>query len=349
LFVSDSVRPMSAPINSFSFTLNGTQQQELIAYLKAGNFLPTPVPYSLYAARTRDCSIVVYKSGKCVVQGKGASDFVTFQMEPLILLKAELGYDEILNPEKSLPHMGVDESGKGDFFGPMVIAAAYTDETLTQGMTEIGVKDSKAISSDSRLIEIAGRLRRLLGPRRFTVIQINPTRYNQLYARIRNLNELLAWGHARSIENILEMIPDCPMAISDQFGNKSQVKKALMKRGSQIELVQRHKAESDLAVAAASILAREGFLRALHDLSIQYGMKIPKGASLAVQETADMLIKKHGPTILLQVAKCHFKTADVVLTKAGVLRAVLGPDGAVVSRPFSGRRKASSTPAANQE
>lgn len=329
---------MTTPANSFSFTLDETQQQELVAHLRSGNFLPTTVPHSIYAARTRDCSIVVYKSGKCVVQGKGAEEFVTFQLEPMILMKASHGYDEVLSPEKFSPHMGVDESGKGDFFGPMVIAAAYTDENLSRAMKEIGVRDSKAISSDSRLLDIAKQLRALLNGR-FALVTINPGKYNQLYASIKNLNRLLSWGHARAIENMLVIEPGCPLAISDQFGNPAQVKRALMQKGKGIELVQRHKAESDPAVAAASILAREGFLRGLHEYSTRYGIKLPKGASDAVQAAAVQLVKQHGPQILLEVAKCHFKTADAVLARAGSDRSVLGPTGAVVSKPFTGRRK----------
>jgi len=196
-----------------------------------------------------------------------------------------LGYEAILNPEAIAPHIGVDESGKGDFFGPLVIASAYTDESLSQAMQEMGVRDSKKITSDARMLEIARYLRKLLGDR-FSVISIGPAKYNELYTRIRSVNSLLAWGHARAIENLLEKVPACPRAVSDQFGSKEQVKRALLQKGRKIELVQRHRAESDIAVAAASILAREGFLLGLRKLGEQNGIKLPKGASNLVQDAA---------------------------------------------------------------
>ena len=129
------------------------------------------------------------------------------------------------------------------------------------------------------------------------------------------------------------------MAISDQFGSKSQVEKALMTHGRKIELIQRHKAESDPAVAAASVLARAAFLWSLKDLSKHHGQPFPKGASTAVKEHAVELARKKGPGILLEVAKCHFKTADAVLGALGQTRSALGPEGAAVSKPYGGFRR----------
>ncbi len=325
------------PRNSFTFELSEFQQAALITLLESGNYRPATVPYSIIAADGPNCRIVLYQSGKCVVQGKGAQDFVTFVLEPQVLMEVRVGYEDVLDPLAAAPHMGVDESGKGDYFGPLAIAGAYTDESLTQTMRDMGVRDSKRISSDARALEIARDLRKLLGERRYTVVLINPAKYNELYKRIRSVNALLAWAHARVIENILEKIPTCPRAISDQFGSKEQVKKALMQRGRKVELVQLHRAEADIAVAAASILAREAFLVGLRKLGDQFGVKLPKGASNAVQAAAAELVKKNGPQVLLQTAKCHFRTTDGVLTAEGHSRAELGPDGSVTSRPYTYR------------
>jgi len=319
--------------NSFTFELSETQQAALIMILEGGNFKAATVPYSIIAADGDHCRIVLYQSGKCVVQGKGAQDFVTFTLEPLVLLSAQVGYEDVLNSEALAPHIGVDESGKGDFFGPMVIASAYVDKALTEPMREIGVKDSKKITSDKRILEIAREIRKLL-VNRFTLIQISPSKYNQLYSKMRSVNAMLAWGHARAIENMLEILPDCPRAISDQFGSKEQVQRALMHRGRKIELIQQHRAESDLAVAAASILAREAFVLGIQRLGVEYGVKLPKGASDMVQVAAVELIKKHSPSVLLSTAKCHFRTTDAVLARVQQTRAVLGPEGAVVSKPY---------------
>ncbi|MDA0577855.1 MAG: ribonuclease HIII, partial [Verrucomicrobia bacterium] len=288
-------------------------------------------------ARAPDCGISLYTSGKCLIQGKGAHDFVLFVMEPTILQSAVLGYEKVLNPAATQPHMGIDESGKGDYFGPMVIASAYVDETLAETMQAMGVRDSKTITSDKKAMAMGQELRRLLGPR-FSVVKIGPLAYNRLYAKMRSVNALLAWGHARAIENLLEAIPDCPRAISDQFGDERVVKRALMQKGRGIELVQMHKAESDLAVAAASIIAREGFLRSLADMSQTYAMQIPKGASEAVRAAAVALGRKRGPAALVDAVKCHFKTTDQVLTELQSDRKALGPLGQAVSRTVTNPR-----------
>jgi len=320
---------------SFSYKLNEAQQKRLLDLLRSSNYPPFEAPYVRAGARAGDCNVALYTSGKCLVQGKEAADFVTFFLEPIVLQSVSLGYEDVLNPDAIAPHMGIDESGKGDFFGPLVIASAYVDESLAPTMREMDVKDSKNITSDSKALDMGRALRKLLG-RRFSIVKIGPEAYNRLYAKMRSVNTLLAWGHARAIENLLDALPGCPRAISDQFGSKEQVERALMKKGRRIELVQRHKAESDLAVAAASVIAREQFLRSLWEMGEKYGLKIPKGASDAVRAAAVEMVRKHGPAILLQTAKCHFKTTDTVLAAVKLDRSALGPAGAVRSRPTDG-------------
>ena len=146
------------------------------------------------------------------------------------------------------------------------------------------------------------------------------------------MNNILAWGHARAIENLLDAVPNCTRAVADQFGPKRQIEQALMKKGRSIELEQRPKAESDPAVAAASILARATFLRALDKMKDQYDQDFPKGASPKVREEAETLVKTKGPEVLLETAKCHFRTTDQVLAAAGHQRAELGPEGQAVSK-----------------
>ncbi len=333
---------MEAPAkNSFTHKLTDEQQILLTELLRTGNFRPVTMEHTIIAAETNDCRIALYNSGKCLVQGKGAQDFVTFVLEPKITGSVRLGYEETLNPEAYTPHMGIDESGKGDFFGPLVIAGAYTDNALAKTMLAMGVKDSKNISSDKRALELGRDIRKLLG-KRFAVVMIGPEAYNRLYAKMHSVNAILSWGHARAIENLLANVPDCPRAISDQFGDKKQVERALMGKGRKIELVQRHRAEADVAVAAASILARTAFLHGLQQMGTTYELKIPKGASEAVITAGRDLVEKHGPPILLKIAKCHFRTADAVLEKLSLQRSALGPAGAAVSKPrraFYGHRR----------
>lgn len=327
----------SPPKTSFTYPLTEDQQIVLTDILRSGNYRFITVPYAQAAAETDHCRIILYQSGKCLVQGQAAQEFVTYVLEPKVLGQVGLGYEQMLNPQAYQPHMGIDESGKGDFFGPLVIASAYTDKALANTMLSLGVKDSKNISSDQRAQQLARDIRRLLG-KRFSIVMIGPQAYNRLYAQFRNVNNMLAWGHARAIENLLEQAPECPRAISDQFGNETQVKRALMTRGQRIELVQRHRAEADVAVAAASILARAAFLNALTKLQKEYKVPFAKGASDLVKATAKDLVKQHGAAVLLKTAKCHFRTTDQVLAELNLQRAALGPEGLVKSRVTTFRR-----------
>jgi len=310
----------------------------LVQLLRTGNFRPLEVQHTIAAGQGPDCTIALYKSGKCLVQGKGAEDWVTFTLEPLILKEARVGYDEVHHPEYTDPHMGIDESGKGDFFGPLVIAAVYVDDEIVARFGELNVRDSKTITSDRKAEDMAKEIRKILGGR-FSLVAIGPRAYNRLYAKMRNVNRMLAWGHARAIENLMDIVPDCPRAVSDQFGPTRQIEQALMKKGRAIKLVQLPRAESDPAVAGASVLARAGFLAALRKMREAYGVDIPKGASGRVQEVAAELTEKKGPEVLLETGKCHFKTTDVVLERLSLDRSVLGPEGQATSKPKTGRKE----------
>lgn len=322
---------MNGKKTSFSYKLTPGQAILLKDILTQGNYKKVPVEHTTIAVEIPHCRVNLYKSGKCLVQGKEAEDFVTFILEPAVLQQANLGYEKILNPEATAPHMGVDESGKGDFFGPMVIASAYVDDEIADTLTAMDVRDSKTITSEKKLLGMARDIRKALKGR-FAIVRIGPEAYNRLYAKFRNLNNMLAWAHARAIENLLEKVPDCPRAISDQFGKKEQVEKALMKNGQKIILEQMHKAESDIAVAAASILAREEFVMSLKRMEKDTGIELPKGASAAVRAAAIEVIKKHGPASLLTHVKCHFKTTDEVLKSAGFARSDVGGDALATSR-----------------
>jgi ribonuclease HIII len=213
---------------------------------------------------------------------------------------------DLFPPEKG--HIGTDESGKGDYFGPLVVAGVYLPDEQEPVFRELGVKDSKRFS-DNRVRELAEIITREYT---HSVVAIGPERYNELFASLRNLNRILAWGHSRAIENILGEVP-CRLAITDQFGDKAYVLNALMKKGRRIELIQKPKAEEDLAVAAASILARSEFLKRLFFLSREVGLDLPKGASGLVEEAAVKLVRKHGASILDRLVKKHFKITQRVL------------------------------------
>jgi ribonuclease HIII len=263
--------------------------------------------YGHFRAQKGKVSVQAYLSGKLVVNGKEARQFIEFTLEPEILGEARLGYDEVHHPEMFSPHLGIDESGKGDFFGPLVIAGVYTDRETAHTLLQLGVKDSKQISSDQKALDLAESIRKVVGPRA-SVINIGPEKYNLLYDKFKNLNKLLAWGHAKVIENLLAVVPDCPMALSDQFANPRVLQSSLMERGKKIELRQRTKAEADVAVAAASILARAGFLDRLQQLGESVHHKLPKGASAQVKRVGEQIFQQQGLITLQKVAKAHFRT-----------------------------------------
>lgn len=317
---------------SFTFPLSPEQQQRLMNLLEKGNYRPRETPHTKISVEGPDCSIALYTSGKCVVQGQGAEDWVTFTLEPEVLLEAKLGYETVHSPEIFQPHLGVDESGKGDFFGPLVIAAAYVDDRIVPAFQKLNVRDSKQITSDRVAEDLAKSIADVLGER-FAIVTIGPRAYNRLYAKMRSVNRMLAWGHARAIEDLLAKVPHVTRAVSDQFGPTQQIERALMRKGREIKLEQRPRAESDPAVAAASILARAAFLRALKEMGKKFGVKIPKGASAQVRAVAEELVRKHGPALLLDTSKCHFKSTDEVLAAVGQSRNALGAEGAATSQP----------------
>ncbi len=306
------VRSVNAP-SSFTCKLTDAQAAALEQYLRANDFAFREVAYARFAAEKEKVNLVFYQSGKLVIQGRGAQEFMEFVLEPKILQEVKLGYETILNPELLAPRLGVDESGKGDFFGPLCVAGVYVNQTVLAAWKGRGIQDSKNISSDRRIAELAKLIRETPGCVHASV-PIGNEAYNRLYQTMRSVNSILAWGHARAIENLMgqlhRMNPPPVRAISDQFArDKATVASALMKMGRSIELVQRHKAEEDLAVAAASILARNEFVTRLSRLGKQFDMNFPKGASAAVDTVAREFVAKHGAENLAKVAKTHFRTA----------------------------------------
>lgn len=213
-----------------------------------------------------------------------------------------------------LPHIGTDESGKGDYFGPLVVGGVLVETGTRERLVTLGIRDSKKLG-DATCRKLAAEIRRICVGKYREVI-IPPERYNTLYEEFRregrNLNHLLAWGHARTIESLLEGTP-CRLAVTDQFGNESYIRSRLMKKGREIELIQEHRGERYLAVAAASILARDRFLEYLERLSGEAGLILPKGASAPVVAAGRKYVARHGVEKLPSVAKMHYKTTAQVV------------------------------------
>lgn len=264
-------------------------------------------PYTILQAKKKGISLTLYSSGKITVQGKDKHEFLSFYLEPEIL--HNLTYSYPLQHVDLKPRIGIDEAGKGDYFGPLCIGGLYVNgEGDIKELSKMGVKDSKQLS-DTTIIKLSHELKKKF---QTAVIRVFPKRYNEMYASFHNLNKLLAWGHATAIEK-LSTSTGCLNIIIDQFADEWVVQKALEKKLSEFHLTQRHKGEQDPVVAGASILARAAFVEGLEEMEKKFGLSLPKGVSEGVKKAARKAIEVHGVDILNEIAKMHFKTTQELL------------------------------------
>lgn len=292
--------------NSFSEKYSEKDANELKQKLDEAGFIPNQVQYSLWSKRGENVVATYYKSGKLLVQGGGTQAFLakyinSGQISLLEVPKKQ--YDDISHDFDCW--VGTDESGKGDYFGPLVIAGVLINEKNKALLEEAGICDSKKLN-DLKIAKLAVLIK---NNAIFSTVVINPAKYNELYEKFQNLNKMLAWGHARAIENILEK-EFCPNVISDKFGNESLIKNALIKEGKKINLIQKVKGERDLAVAAASIIARDEFVKRMDALEKKHGVELSKGASEKVLFQAKNAKAKG--ILLKDIAKLHFKVTQKV-------------------------------------
>lgn len=288
-----------------TYTIDLSLSDTLLKGLVEQGFEITRPPYTLFSGKKQGLTCTLYTSGKLVVQGKEMGPFIEFFLEPNIVKDFSYTYTA-LDLDLS-PHIGVDEAGKGDFFGPLTIGSVFAGEKEILKLKEMGVKDSKAMS-DVTVQRLAVEIKRLCLTH---IVVINPAKYNEIYPKFHNLNSLLAWGHATAIE-ALSKESGCQRVIIDKFANERVVIDALKRKKIELDLTQRTKGEEDIVVAAASILARDSFLFGLDKLSKMVDSPLPKGASPKVVQAGRDLYKKLGEEGLLKVAKRHFKTWEQV-------------------------------------
>lgn len=297
---------------TYTLALSDEQVTILKACLLRDGFEFKEREHVLYSAKRGKLNVTVYRKGpKVLVQGKETEDFVKFVLEPEVVGKARLGYEEHWQAEMFEPHFGIDESGKGDYFGPLIVAGVYTNSEITRALMNAGIMDSKRIGSGNRVRELAGEIRAEVGSR-YKVIRWAPSRYNLLYKEYNNVNLMLARGHATVIKDLSVRVPSCGRALSDQFTKAPLIARELKNRSVRLNLEERTKAENDIAVAAASILARESFLDWMDKVSGKIGLELPFGAGPAVKEVAREFIQKFGKEKLGEVVKLHFKTTDEI-------------------------------------
>ncbi len=299
--------------NGFVVKIDDLQREKLRAVLEAKSWDFAEAPYAYWKVSGPKISLVAYTSGKLTIQGANAAEFVEFTLEPEILQGLlPAGPAAALAELDKTPHGGIDESGKGDVFGPLCVACVFSEGRVAEELAAIGVCDSKMISGDRKIYSLEKQIRGICGDRCSVLILRNPT-YNRLYRQIGNLNRLLAWGHARVMENILEKHPECPRMLSDQFAGENVMRRALLAKGRLIRFEQHPRAESDVAVAAASILARAAFIREMDALGKELGISLMRGAGPQVAETAKVLAVRGGAELLERCAKMHFRTCENAL------------------------------------
>lgn len=306
---------------SYTIKLTDEQMSALGGLLAARGWERFDVAYARFAYRSEASKVNVtgYESRKLVVAGKGTEEFVTMILEPEVTGAAKLGYDEVLHPDWFEPHAGCDESGKGDFFGPLIAATVIGSKSMIEAWRAAGAQDSKKMA-ESKILELDKIIRATPGVVVKTIHCRDMRQYNQLMGtRFRSQNQILAFQHARALQEALAE-KSAPWGLLDQFTEDPLVQRELVKLGvTGFELRMRTKAEEDPVVAAASIVARAEFVRQMHALSQKFGAKLQKGASAAVKAQAHEIIKRFGADGLRDFAKLHFRTAYEVVSEAGKL------------------------------
>ncbi len=309
---------MSKPQTSFSTSLQIEESTVLQHYLAEHNFdALTPPAHVAWRFSGQGVNILFYQSGKLVVQGKGTDEFVRYTLENRVPRLAGIadGVSEVNASHRSMPQftenmIGMDESGKGDFFGPLIACSAYVDESKVELLQKLGVKDCKTVS-DTKIISMAQQVQKILSQQNFSIVILGNDAYNRMYERTPNVNKILAWAHARALENLLEKGCNASKALLDKFSNSDIVSRTLMEKGRHIELIQRTKAESELAVATASVLARSAYLQRMNALSSEFNVGLLKGAGTQVLALGKSLWREHHDVdFFSKIAKLHFKTFD---------------------------------------
>lgn len=299
--------PEKQNLSTFVVSIDLQLGPKILEDLKKQGFEITHPPHTLFSAKKKGVSCTLYESGKLTVQGKEMRPFIEFYLEPEILKNFSFTYAETVLD--ITPRIGSDEAGKGDFFGSLCIAAVYCPSEDIPRLQQIGVRDSKTLS-DQKIAKLAQEIQKMCPHQ---IVRIGPEKYNEMYQTFGNLNTLLAWGHATAIEALTKKT-GCTKVIVDKFADERVLLRALESKKVILELTQKTQGESDVIVAAASILARAAFVAHLAKLSQEAGMELPKGASQKVIDAGRRFVMQFGREALRNVAKLHFKTTYDILS-----------------------------------
>ena len=282
------------------------ERESLRESLARGNFEYRSVPHALFSVKGEGVVATLYQSGKLVIQGHLPLAFAEKYLGRAVAADTPAPRRAKVEIESDSALVGSDEVGKGDYFGPLVVAAVRLEAAEIRELEGSHVRDSKTLTDDgARRIGAALRSRYP-----HAIARLDPREYNALHDRPGKLNDMLANLHAEVIAKLHR--PGIRVLV-DRFANEKLMVGNLA--GLDIRLAQRTKAESHPAVAAASIIAREAFLQALHELSDRYGVELRKGAGPPADAAARELVALHGARALDEVAKVHFKNTQRIVSR----------------------------------
>lgn len=240
------------------------------------------------------------KGIKTVLQGNPNSEFYR-QIDSLLNFTLNFQSEELSEPES---YIGSDESGKGDFFGPLVVSAFALDYTTREKLKELNIKDSKEIF-DYEIRKTASELTKRFKDR-IAIVEIHPKKYNELYNSFKNLNSILIWAHSKAIEELQKKFHYTHIVI-DKFCSEDLIRTELNKKINDYELILTEKAERFTGVAAASIIARSRVISWFRNKSAELKIELPLGASEKVNDVASHIKNKFGNEVLTELIKLHFK------------------------------------------
>ena len=292
--------------------VNEETKQKMIEYYK-DKVRDKKIPYAIFQAQEEDTVITLYESGKAMFQGTSAD--VDAAIWGTVLDNTKEKQEEQKKKDQKYHNcssVGSDEVGTGDYFGPIVVTAAYVKKEDVEKLEKLGVGDSKKITDD-KIKKITPELIKIV---KYRSMILTNKEYNEKYTKDINMNKIKAILHNKVLYQLMtEEKPNIEYIVVDEFARENRYYEYL----NGIPNIQRNitfmtKAEDkNLAVASASIISRYIFLKEFDKLSDSIHIPLPKGAGRDVDEIGEEIVEKYGEEKLQEIAKVNFKNTDRIL------------------------------------
>ena len=292
--------------------VNEETKQKMIEYYK-DKVRDKKIPYAIFQAQEEDTVITLYESGKAMFQGTSAD--VDAAMWGTVQQNTKESQEEEKKKNTKYHNcssVGSDEVGTGDYFGPIVVTAAYVKKEDVERLEKLGVGDSKKITDD-KIKKITPELIKIV---KYRSMIVTNKEYNEKYTKELNMNKIKAILHNKVLYQLInEEKPNIDYIVVDEFARENRYYEYL----NGIPNIQRNitfmtKAEDkNLAVASASIISRYIFLKEFDKLSDSIHIPLPKGAGHDVDKIGEEIVEKYGEEKLQEIAKVNFKNTDRIL------------------------------------